>query len=265
MTKISGLPMAVLSMAVLASLSACKFDLSVESKAKASELKPATVVATVDGEKITDADLQPLLQAGFDKANATDRAINRLIAAHLAKSKYSDDVEAAYNAAKLEVASSVFANKRMAELMKAVTDDDIQQRYNSSIRDADFNGYQLYFAMYATEEDARAGREAAQAGKADALKNYQPVLAGKNGEASFVGRSDIPYNLGVFVAKLKEGEFTAPAVVRNGVIVLQARKIIVNRKPDLAAVKEAFRRSIADERLAKEMADARKAANVVLK
>lgn len=266
MSKFRVLPL-VAAVALAVSLSACNKDEKPAgaTAAAGAELKAPVVVATVDGTQITDRDLMPLIQGGMDRANATDRAINRAIAANLAKKSYAKEVEATLKAAETEIAANVYAANRMNELLKSVTDADIEQRYNANIKDADFNGYQIMFAMYGTEDDARAGRADAVAGKADALKAFQPVAADKDGKPAFIGRSDIPYNLGVFVAKLKEGEFTEPAVVRNGVIVLQAKKIKANAKPSLDSVKEILRRTLADERLARELSEARQAATVTLK
>lgn len=222
-------------------------------------------VATVNGVPITERDIAPLLATGLDRVHAVDRAINRVLAANLGSQQYSDEVRAAVKQAETEIAASVFASKRLAELLPAVTDADIEQRYQSSLKDADFNGYQLMFALYATEEDAKAGRAGALASKPEALKNFQPVFADKEGKPLFAARTDVPYNLGVFVAKLKEGEFTEPALVRNGYIVIQAKQIKVNPKPTLESAKEGLRRAIADERLVKQLTDQRAQATISVK
>lgn len=230
-----------------------------------SEVKPNAVIAIVDNTTITENDLAPLIASGLDRANAVDRSINRAIAARLGKEQFATQVSDALHTAEVELAAGVYASNKMAALQKEVTQVDIEQRYNSAIKDADFTGYQLAFTLYGTEEEARAGRTAAMEGKADALKAYQPVAADKDGKALFISRNDVPYNLGVFVAKLKEGGFTEPALVRNGYIVLQAQHIKVNTKPTLEATKDILRKTIADERLVKLLADARKESKVVLK
>lgn len=225
---------------------------------------PQPAVATVDGVDITERDLVPLLANGLDRVNAIDRAINRTLAAQLGRQTYGDEVAAVVRVADTEISANIFAVNRMAEFMKAVTDEDLEQRYAVTVKEADFNGYQLYFAFFGSEADAKAGRAAAQAGKADALKAFAPVAADRDGKALFVARNEVPYNLGVFVAKLKEGDFTEPALVRNGYIVLQARHIKSNPKPELAQVKDMLRRAIADERLAKFLADNRAKATIVI-
>ncbi len=222
-------------------------------------------VAEVNGVALTERDLAPLIANGLDRANAIDRAINRALAAKLGREHYAAETDEAERVAATEAAANVFAARRMAELIKAVTDDEIEQRYAATVKDADFNGYQLYFAFYATEDEAKTGRAAALAGQAAALKDYRPVAEDREGRALFVSRGEVPYSLGVFVAKLKEGEFTEPALVRNGYLVLQARHIKENAKPSLSAMKEVLRRAIADERLTKQLVDYRATAAIALK
>lgn len=250
----------VLAVGSALALSAC---LDLESDPVA--VKSVEPVATVDGLSITERDLAPLLANGLDRVNAVDRAINRVLAAQLGKQAYDAEVQAAVRVAETEIAANTFAVNRMAEFMKAVTDEEIAHRYEASVKDADFNGYQLYFAFFASEAEAKAGRVAAQSGKGDVLKAFVPVAADRDGRALFVSRGEVPYNLGVFVAKLKEGEFTEPALVRNGYIVLQARGIKANPRPELAKVSDMLRRTIADERLAKFLADNRAKATIVIK
>lgn len=257
---------ALLPLAVVLSLSACdRLSEALPAKTSAKAAAPRQTLATVDGTVITDRDIAPLLAAGLDKANAVDRAINRAVAAHLAKKQYAAELDAMMQAVSAEVGANVFASNKMAELVKQVTDADVEARYKAYVKDADFNGYQLLFALYASEEEARAGRSGAMARSADALKLYQPLAADKDGKPLFVGRGDVPYNLGVFVAKLKEGEFTEPVLVRNGYVVVQVKQVKTNPKPALEALKEPLRKAIADEKMAALLAEARKNAQVSLK
>ncbi len=261
----------VAAAAAALALTACKFDLSVQAPAQAASNPAAAkkdsnaVLATVNGNDITELDIAALVANGLDKANAVDRAINREVAASLGRRDYGSDVKNAAAVAERDVAANIYATSEMQKLLKAVTDEEIKHRYDTAVKDADFNGYRLVFGLFPSPEEAKQAVALAKDGKADALKSFQPVVAGKNGEAMFISRNDVPYNLGVFVAKLKEGEFTEPALVRNGYIVLQAREIKANQKPTLDAVKESLRAAIADEKLAKNLAEARKAASVSLK
>lgn len=258
---------ALLPLVASLSLSAC--DRLSEALPSKSSAKAAAALhqalATVDGTVITDRDIAPLLASGLDRANAIDRAINRVVAAHLAKKQYATELDATMQAVASEVGANVFASSKMAELAKQVTDADIEARYKAYVKDADFNGYQLLFALYPSEDEARAGRAGAMARNADALKLYQSLAADKEGKPLFVGRGDVPYNLGVFIAKLKEGEFTEPVLVRNGYVVVQVKQVKTNPKPALEVLKEPLRKAIADEKMAALLADARKNAQVSLK
>lgn len=236
-----------------------------ETTAQADADKGNTVLATVNGNPIVEREVAPLIASGMDKANALDRLINREIAASLGKQSYAKDVDVARRAAERDLAANIYATKKMQELLKEVSDKDVEQRYNTLVKDADFNGYKLTFALFPSEAEAKAATAAYKTGKSEVVAQFKPVVTGANGDALFISRNDVPYNLGVFVAKLKQGEFTEPALVRNGYIVLHAQEIKNNPKPALESAKESLRAAIADERLAKLLADARKSASVNLK
>lgn len=236
-----------------------------EASSQVDADKGNTVLATVNGNPIVERDVAPLVASGLDKANALDRLINREVAATLGKQSYAQDVDVARRSAERDLAANIYATKKMQELLKAVSDKEVEQRYNTLVKDADFNGYKLTFALFPSDAEAKAATAAYKAGKAETVALFKPVITGANGDALFVSRNDVPYNLGVFVAKLKQGEFTEPALVRNGYIVLYAQEIKSNPKPTLESAKESLRAAIADERLAKLLADARKSASVNLK
>jgi len=219
----------------------------------------------VNGKTITEMDVAPMLAGGLDKANAVDRAINREIAASMARRQYASEVATALAATERELAASIYASKELKKLLERVTDEDIKYRYDTLVNDADFNGYKLTFAVFGAADDARTAIEQAKAGKPEATKLFLPVSTGKNGVAQFISRNEVPYNLGVFVSKLKEGEFTEPSLVRNGYIVLRALEIKKNQKPTLESVKESLRSAIAEEQLTKRLTEQRKAASVSLK
>lgn len=236
-----------------------------DASSQAEADKGNTVLATVNGNPIVERDVAPLVASGLDKANALDRLINREVAATLGKQSYAKDVDIARRSAERDLAANIYATKKMQELLKEVSDKEVEQRYNTLVKDADFNGYKLTFALFPSDAEAKAAVAAYKAGKAETVALFKPVVTGANGDALFVSRNDVPYNLGVFVAKLKQGEFTEPALVRNGYIVLYAQEIKNNPKPSLESAKESLRAAIADERLAKLLADARKSASVNLK
>lgn len=248
------------------SLSACKLDfLTSSSSASSSRPYPDAVVATVNGRAILEQDVAGLVAGGMDKAAAVDRIINREIAATQARQAYGAEVRNAVAGVEREIAANVYAREERKKILASITAEELQHRYDTLVKDADFSGYKLVFALFASAEDAQKAVELAKAGNADALKAFQPVAGDKNGEAAFVSRKEVPYNLGVLVAKLKAGEFTTPALVRNGYIVLQAKEIKANEKPSLESVKESLRSAIADERLVQNLAEARKGATVILK
>lgn len=246
-------------------VSACNLDFMAKSPAGPKAVAPTAAVALVNGRAITEQDVASLVAAGMDKASAVDRVINREVAAVLARQSYGEEVRTALTGTEREIAANVYARQERQKILQELTDEELQHRYDILVKDADFNSYKLVFALFASVEDAQKGVELAKAGNADAIKAFQPVVPGKNGDAEFIMRKDVPYNMGVFVAKLKAGDYTAPGLVRNGYIVLQAREIKSNDKPTLESLKESLKSAIADERLVQRLAQARKASTVILK
>lgn len=251
---------------VTLSLSACNLDALTNAVSPPSSAPAATaVVATVNGRPILEQDVAGLVAGGMDKAAAVDRVVNREIAASLARRDYGTEVHNAVSMVEREIAANVYARQERQKILDSLTEEELQHRYDTLVKDADFSGYKLVFALFASAEDAQKAVELAKAGNADALKAFQPVVADKKGEASFISRKEVPYNLGVMVAKLKAGEFTAPALVRNGYIVLQAKEVKTNEKPSLESLKDSLRSAIADERLVQNLANARNSSKVMVK
>ena len=256
----------LLAAALAASLTACDSPFSSKAGSPAATAGPVgnTIVATVDGEPISAQEISPLLMSGMDRANAIDRAISRRIAANLAKKQYSQEVNNALRAVESEVGATVYIQRKMEEISKAVTQDDLKKRYDAVVKNEDFNGYRVSFALYPDEALAAAARTSAASGDKTANATFEPLAKDSTGKQIFVSRNDVPYNLGAFLSRLKPGEFTQPAVVRNGVIVLRVDEIKHNPKPEFEKVRDMLTRAIADERLAAGLDDARKAATIAL-
>ena len=270
------MPKMKLGMALVLSafaLAACKVpglgdDAAATPADKASASGGAVVVATVNDAQITDRDIAPLMAGGLDRANAIDKTVNRVLAGQLGQKFYKSAVAEAMHTVESEVAANVFANQKGSELLKAVTDAEIQSRYTAIVKDADFTTYQLDVGLFASEDDARtAAQGLINNPRGEDAKKFKALVPGKNPyePGGYLLRSDIPYNLGVMVAKLKPGEFTPPLMIREGVLVLRLRDAKANPKPELKDLKEGLRRGMADERLGQMLLDARKEAKISIK
>lgn len=223
------------------------------------------LAATVDGAPVTSGTVDRLLSAGLDRANAMDRAINQRVAANLAQAQYANEVTQRMAEVTTEVAASVYLSKSLEKASGAITDDALQSRYAAEVKAADFNGYRLRFALYPDQDTASSAMKAMQQGNADALKQLQPLSTDAAGNAGFVGRDGIPYNLGVLVAKLKAGDYLGPTMVRNGVLVMRLESIKEGVRPEFSAVKDALRQRMADEQVVRQIAEARKVSKIELK
>lgn len=242
-------------------------DTEVFGKPEAPQAKVnlSAAVATVNGRVLTERQLQPLMMSGLDRANAIDRLINRAVAHGLAVREFDKEAEEAQQAAILETTANLYAVRKSEQLQNALTDDELKKRYDQVVKDADFNSYQINYAVFGDDASAAEARAGAIKGNSDSLKLFKPLAMDGSGKPAMIGRNDVPYGMGVLVGKMAEGEFSEPRVVRTGVIVLQLKKVKTNPKPEFEFLKPALKQAIADERLAEILKDARAKAQVSIK
>lgn len=244
--------------------SACNKKTEAVSTANAATevKKPVSLeVATVNDMTLTSADINPYLAQGADRAVAVDRAINKALAAELAKKEFSEDTKAALGAAERDVAAQVYLSKKAEAVGKAVSDKDIEARYNILVKDADFNAYKLKVAITQTEQEANdLIAKVQKAG--DVEKKFAPLSTQGEG---YVGKNDVPYGLGAVISQLGNGQYSKPLVTRNGVMIFNMVDVKHNDKPKLADAKEQVRASLTQERVSEAILKARESAKITLK
>ena len=101
-------------------------------------------VASINGMKITEMELGGMLQSGVDRAIVIDRYINKVVAAERGREMYVEEAKAALRAAEREVLSTLYTTKRMDELRKAVSDDDVKAYYDANVLDQNFQQQDQY-------------------------------------------------------------------------------------------------------------------------
>jgi len=218
-------------------------------------------VASINGMKITEMELGGMLQSGVDRAIVIDRYINKVVAAERGREMYVDEAKAALRAAEREVLSTLYTTKRMEELRKAVSDDDVKAYYDANVLDQNFQQWKVSYYLSNDQNDVQQTLDKLKKGDKDALDQLKPLV--EQGDGYAVAQA-MPYNLGRVVSKMKKGEFSEVLRLRNGLLVLKIEDSKQLKKPTLEELKQDIVQALALEKFNAELEQARRQAKVEL-
>lgn len=218
-------------------------------------------VASINGMKITEMELGGMLQSGVDRAIVIDRYINKVVAAERGREMYVEEAKAALRAAEREVLSTLYTTKRMEELRKAVSDDDVKAYYDANVLDQNFQQWKVSYYLSNDQNDVQQTLEKLKKGDKDALDQLKPLV--EQGDGYAVAQA-MPYNLGRVVSKMKKGEFSEVLRLRNGFLVLKIEDSKQLKKPTLEELKQDIVQALALEKFNAELEQARRQAKVEL-
>ena len=218
-------------------------------------------VASINGMKITEMELGGMLQSGVDRAIVIDRYINKVVAAERGREMYVEEAKAALRAAEREVLSTLYTTKRMDELRKAVSDDDVKAYYDANVLDQNFQQWKVSYYLSNDQNDVQQTLDKLKKGDKDALDQLKPLV--EQGDGYAVAQA-MPYNLGRVVSKMKKGEFSEVLRLRNGLLVLKIEDSKQLRKPTLEELKQDIVQALALEKFNAELEQARRQAKVEL-
>ena len=221
----------------------------------------AMVVATVNGQAVTEGEIVGIVQAGVDKAIVIDRYINKVLAAEMGRDRYSKEAQAVVQAAEREVLSTLYTTRRMEELRKAVSEEEIKSFYEKNVLDENFKLWKVSYYLSGDANDIQSTLSALKEGDAKALSQLKPLVEVGDG---FAATNVLPYNLGRVVAKMKKGEFSSVLQMRNGLLVLRVDDMKQIDKPKVDAVRNEIIENIALQKFNQELEQARKQAKVEL-
>lgn len=219
------------------------------------------VLASINGQAITELEVAGLLQSGVDKAIVVDRYINKVVAAERGREMYANEAKAALRAAEREVLSTLYTTKRMEELRNAVTDEQVTAFYTQNILDQNFQQWKVSYYLSASEDDASKVLASLKKGDKEALDQLKPLVEQGDGYAAAVA---IPYGLGRVVSKMKKGEFSEVLRLRNGLLVLRIDDMKQLTKPTQEELKQEIIQALALEKFNQELEQARRQAKVEL-
>ena len=218
-------------------------------------------VASINGMKITEMELGIMLQSGVDRAIVIDRYINKVVAAERGREMYVEEAKAALRAAEREVLSTLYTTKRMEELRKAVSDDDVKAYYDANVLDQNFQQWKVSYYLSNDQKDVQQTLEKLKKGEKDALDQLKPLV--EQGDGYAVAQA-LPYNLGRVVSKMKKGEFSEVLRLRNGLLVLKIEDSKQLKKPTVEELKQDIVQALALEKFNAELEQARRQAKVEL-
>lgn len=218
-------------------------------------------VASINGMKITEMELGGMLQSGVDRAIVIDRYINKVVAAERGREMYVEEAKAALRAAEREVLSTLYTTKRMEELRKAVSDDDVKAYYDANVLDQNFQQWKVSYYLSNDQKDVQQTLEKLKKGEKDALDQLKPLV--EQGDGYAVAQA-LPYNLGRVVSKMKKGEFSEVLRLRNGLLVLKIEDSKQLKKPTVEELKQDIVQALALEKFNAELEQARRQAKVEL-
>lgn len=218
-------------------------------------------VASINGMKITEMELGGLLQSGIDRAIVIDRYINKVVAAERGREMYVDEAKAALRAAEREVLSTLYTTKRLDELRKAVTDDEVKAYYDANVLDQNFQQWKVSYYLSNDQADVQDTLAKLKKGEKEALDQLKPLI--EQGDGYAIAQA-LPYNLGRVVLKMKKGEFSEVLSLRNGLLVLKVEDMKQLKKPTQEELKQDIIQALALEKFNNELEQARRQAKVEL-
>ena len=218
-------------------------------------------VATINGMKITEMELGGLLQSGVDRAIVIDRYINKVVAAERGREMYVDEAKAALRAAEREVLATLYTTKRLDELRKAVTEQEITAYYDTNVLDQNFQQWKVSYYLSNNQADIQDTLAKLKKGEKEALDQLKPLV--EQGDGYSVAQA-LPYNLGRVVSRMKKGEFSEVLNLRNGLLVLKIEDMKQLKKPTRDELKQDIVQALALEKFNSELEQARRQAKVEL-
>jgi hypothetical protein len=219
------------------------------------------LVASINGMKITEMELGGLLQSGVDRAIVIDRYINKVVAAERGREMYVDEARAALRAAEREVLATLYTTRRLEELRKAVTEQEITAYYDTNVLDQNFQQWKVSYYLSNDQADIQSALGKFKKGEKDALDQLKPLVEQGDG---FATAQALPYNLGRVVSRMKKGEFSEVLNLRNGLLVLKIDDVKQLRKPTRDELKQDIVQALALEKFNSELEQARRQAKVEL-
>lgn len=223
---------------------------------------PQAVLATVNRQPITAADVEPLMSSGMVKPVAIENAVNRTLTAEAARHLWPADAQALADSVARQALSELYVRKKLAELQKAVLDAEINRYYETNVTDEMYSGHVLKYYLTQDAKDATEVAEAVKQGSGESLAKFSWVS--REGDHAVLP-AGVPYGLYQQVKGMQPGQFLGPFRARDGLLFLKLEERKAGKRPELAKVTEEIRGLLAQQRLESALKELRDQASIQLK
>jgi parvulin-like peptidyl-prolyl isomerase len=223
-------------------------------------------VAIVNGSPIAQMEIEAIVAQGAGRAAAIDQRITQVVMAGAAEKQFAADSARALNAGRTQLLAQMFAERRITQLRAAVTEPEIASYYEKNLSADEFRRFKLKFLIAKDAPEAQALYAALTTPASPDAKAASERLQylSKNADGYLLA-PEIPYGIGNVVKKMKAGELLQPILVREGILIVKIEDIREGERPPLTKVAQDIRALLANQKMAEEIQQLRKAAKIELK
>lgn len=252
---------------------------SLMSASQTSQIKPKSGILQMPSELMSskgdsnlNQDKQPIAQINGEtlygpkalNANQIDSMITAAVLAKDAYNNYPVDAYLTVLDAQNVILSQFWLSKQIEKEIKSITDDQIKKWYEENVKDEQYDKYSVSYYLSGDEKDAKAVFDLVKKGDKEAIKRFVPVKT-NDGHNESVSKDAIPYGLGNLLTQMKEGEYLAPVLTRDGYFIIHLESKTSGTKPSLEVVSNEIRNILAQQALSDRIQTLRSQANIILK
>lgn len=225
------------------------------------------VVAVVDGQTITYADIRPLVEAGIDRAIAVDRTLNKVLVANAAKTLFPQEAKDAIQTAERDLLSALFLRLKREQIQSLISEASINDFYEKNITQQQFDTYKVKYYLTRDRTDADQVRSLLLAGDKGALDKLEYF----NKDSPYISLAMLPYNLGKVVKDGyapdgKAAVFLGPIMIRDGFVIVMVESYKSGNRPELTTeLKARIREQLIENGLSVVLTELRSSAKINLK
>lgn len=228
------------------------------------------VIATVDGQPVTEADLVAFMQVRrqpLDDPQAREAALTELIDLHLlAESARRDGLVDEQTRAQARVQElSLLANKALARFAKgqSVTESDVQTEYDRQIGLTGNREYRIRHLLLSDQMQAINAIERLKQGEPFETLLGNPTDGNEAGDLGWVNLAQVPASFSSVLRSLEPGQYSpTPIQSEYGWHVVYLDSVRDFDPPPLDSVEEGIRNSLSRSRLEAHLETLRRATTV---
>ena len=213
-----------------------------------SDTSQSSVVATVNGRTVTEAELVAFGNgATMSRADLMDNYITRVLLSQ--KAEKDEKALASIELATVNIQFEAWMRQNSAKADANITETELQAFYENEMPAENFKKFKLSFAIGDTQEEAM-----------DTKREWKRFGVEKD---EWISLAQVPYGMGGIVKTMKKGDVTpVPLLVRLGWIRIRVDAVLDAEKPSFLALKEEIRRVLLERKVMQAAQEARRGADI---